>query len=975
MPRSDLRSQNVQLQQINQQCEQENQALRSRLVAEQTQKRAYRKRWKDARANGEAAAQQNPDRAADALALKQKNGKVARWVRDLVVKHVANGQPLDRALALAVDSYEAANIEVTGNVTKPGELATHCIVEHALMLLDVQLHHLAEHIREHARCGTPTDAAVAAVADAGDVPHPDDLTTTLDFLCDRSLDVPPPEDVDVGVIAGSTPDIELEEERGGCGLMWMSFDGSSQTRNNRAEIVLNLGGYEHAPKRGEFTCYLEEYSGESGPRVELVALLHKLREMRRRQDEMGIPKSEQIYLYDLPAAVGDNCSSNRGPNSGMITMIEIVRRHEFLFLRTIRPNMQRFVPTVFQSCQHHDSALVQVLMDFLRRQLDTEQPCPCSDRACAEWMVSDGEAGVRGQNTKECWSSNVARFLAGTFKKRDDWTTHLLHTTGDATGIPVVKTSRFWSVIIVAGDYLYPRIEEVQKFREKYISTLKAKQLGKTLNYAAQNWDLLDFDWLTDAVMYHSFHQPFNYGAEHNTADEQAKYIHDQVEYYQKMLPIPVTGAQAQANTTTAADALAVGADAQATAAANCALQAHWRLHALPRLVDRRLHEENRAAFRAHGQQRWGSLKYDHTAGRYKEAAVEARAQELLHGSARPGHVRQEALTVPELTPKLLERLRCMPLAIVDRLTKHLDSIVATGEAHPVISASGAVNENFLSEDAFRHWRRLYDRNVNTRAGIIEAIRRIKLAPVRHTYANPPEWADEPYLRGLSKRAHHTMRHVWPSRWDRARQRVEAMERSLAMEQAKQDRADLKAAKHKRDVEALLGGWLEMGGADGADRTRLAAGELLTWQHIVEHIVDLAEKGANGKNQTRRTGWGVAAIRNQLYLRNLRAAERSAAMAEALQEAGLIKSATGSINVTTSMKRGELKNILEQVLRVENKVRAEAVAAEDGGDGWDAAVAGDVPAPPRRSQRERARRPARYANTGDSPARQRPRHQ
>eukprot|EP01047_Picozoa_sp_COSAG01_P097141 COSAG01_NODE_27509_length_684_cov_0.935043_1_plen_66_part_10 len=60
---------------------------------------------------------------------------------------VANGQPLDRALALAVDSYEAANIEVTGNVTKPGELATHCIVEHALMLLDVQLHHLAEHIR------------------------------------------------------------------------------------------------------------------------------------------------------------------------------------------------------------------------------------------------------------------------------------------------------------------------------------------------------------------------------------------------------------------------------------------------------------------------------------------------------------------------------------------------------------------------------------------------------------------------------------------------------------------------------------------------------------------------------------------------------------------------------------------------------------------------------------------------------------
>jgi serine/threonine protein kinase len=68
--------------------------------------------------------------------------------------------------------------------------------------------------------------------------------------------------------------------------------------------------------------------------------------------------------------------------------------------------------------------------------------------------------------------------------------------------------------------------------------------------------------------------------------------------------------------------------------------------------------------------------------------------------------------------------------------------------------------------------------------------------------------------------------------------------------------------------------------ADGSC-TRLPTTELLTQQHITEGTTDLAERGANGKIQTWKTGWNVAAIHNQIYLRNLGAVERSEAMAKA----------------------------------------------------------------------------------------------
>ena len=144
-----------------------------------------------------------------------------------------------------------------------------------------------------------------------------------------------------------------------------------QGRTGREEIVINLGGYEQAPKRGEFATYLELYGGESGPRIELLHILDWLEyTVRKRQAELGVPESERTYLYDLPVGVGDNCSSNRGERGGLFAMVEIIRRHEYQYLKTIRSGMGKYVETVFVSCQHHDSALISVWFNKRKLELD-----------------------------------------------------------------------------------------------------------------------------------------------------------------------------------------------------------------------------------------------------------------------------------------------------------------------------------------------------------------------------------------------------------------------------------------------------------------------------------------------------------------------------------------------------------------------------------------------------------------------------
>ena len=79
-------------------------------------------------------------------------------------------------------------------------------------------------------------------------------------------------------------------------------------RNDREELALNIGGYRGAPDTGEFAAMMENHTGQSGPRTELLELLDWLRRLRRRQRFLGFKESELTYLYDIPVWVVDNCA-------------------------------------------------------------------------------------------------------------------------------------------------------------------------------------------------------------------------------------------------------------------------------------------------------------------------------------------------------------------------------------------------------------------------------------------------------------------------------------------------------------------------------------------------------------------------------------------------------------------------------------------------------------------------------------------
>ena len=45
---------------------------------------------------------------------------------------------------------------------------------------------------------------------------------------------------------------------------------------------------------------MENHTGQSGPRTELLELLDWLRRLRRRQRFLGFKESDLTYLYDIP---------------------------------------------------------------------------------------------------------------------------------------------------------------------------------------------------------------------------------------------------------------------------------------------------------------------------------------------------------------------------------------------------------------------------------------------------------------------------------------------------------------------------------------------------------------------------------------------------------------------------------------------------------------------------------------------------
>ena len=288
------------------------------------------------------------------------------------------------------------------------------------------------------------------------------------------------------------------------------------------------------------------------------------------------------------------------------------------------------------------------------RKLDAEEPCPFTGRAASDWL---GPEGVRGQNSKECWSSNVARFLAGCFKKNSSWGAYMLSNYGDDGGIPVVKSARFWSVMIVASDYLYTRFDYIFKFHEAHREVYKDKQIGKTLEYAALNKDLLEFDWLLNAVDYHGFHSPFNKSAQAKGPKEQAAYVRRVVEEHRAMTTDDTK------------------------------MLAHWRKHARTAMVNRELFKEKAEYFK--------TTKGAGEKGRVQPPAEVARRRAEL----------TRTLPVPDPAPNLLPRIRAMHEAVVTKLSEHLSEISAEGDVEKSVVKCNAPNENFVAEDSFQQSR------------------------------------------------------------------------------------------------------------------------------------------------------------------------------------------------------------------------------------------------------------------------------
>jgi hypothetical protein len=102
-------------------------------------------------------------------------------------------------------------------------------------------------------------------------------------------------------------------------------------------------------------------------------------------------------------------------------MIDIVRRLEYKMLKSsTRPNIGKFVATVTQSCQHHDSNLINVEFSRLLRVLDLLLADPFNG-------ISPAVDCIGGNKKTECFSINTARFIASSLKKSKNWRSFMLY--------------------------------------------------------------------------------------------------------------------------------------------------------------------------------------------------------------------------------------------------------------------------------------------------------------------------------------------------------------------------------------------------------------------------------------------------------------------------------------------------------------------------------------------------------------------
>ena len=341
----------------------------------------------------------------------------------------------------------------------------------------------------------------------------------------------------------------------------------------------------------------------------------------------------KAFIASPLSRVVDNCSGNRSEN-GLLTMVEIVRRLEYNFLKAgCRPTIGKYVGTEVHSCQLHDSNLVTVQLSRLLLKID---------KAKGVRFVHSNK-GEAGQKKTECYTMNLARWIAGALKKEPDWKAFLRVEYGDTGSIPAVKSSRFWSVMIIMGDYLYPRITALVKFHEIMKDKLNGSQLGNNLKDLMEQLELFEFDCLLESVDRHGFHSPFTYRASNESNDKQARFVQRVTAFHKKC----------KTNHTTRAS--------------------YWAAHARRAIVNRKLKEWEREFF-----------------------SENKRAPSTRARVRKTKDIRRDITDVElQIPTQYKERVKAMHSAVVTKLTEHVGPITETGEVPVPVYLSAAPNTTF----------------------------------------------------------------------------------------------------------------------------------------------------------------------------------------------------------------------------------------------------------------------------------------
>eukprot|EP01043_Picozoa_sp_COSAG02_P014442 COSAG02_NODE_595_length_19813_cov_12.215380_20_plen_640_part_00 len=619
------------------------------------------------------------------------------------------------------------------------------------------------------------------------------------------------------------------------------------------------------------------------------------------------------YLYDIPVWVVDNCSGNRATN-GLITMIDIVRRLEYKMLRDgCRRGIGPYIKTDTQSCQLHDSNLVNVQLSRFLLAIDRANGVG----------FSHSNSGSAGNKKTECFSMNLARWLAGCLKKDPTWSAYMLEEHGDDGGIPAVKSARFWSVMITMGQYMYPRLKYLQEFAQSQKARLSGTQLGNNLADMQDNFALFEFDCLLSAVDYAGFHSPFMYGAANYSSEKQAKRVQRVTEFHRR-----------------------AGTDCVARSR-------YWAAHAKNAIVQRKLTEWKCDYWATHNK----------LPGKWKTQRQRAIFKRQLT---------EDAIQVPAQYER---RVKSMHKAVVTKLEEHIGHLVETGKVPIGVKLTTAPSSNFPVEcvgsqlllrgsqllqllvwprclalleethwscplrmyvcrDVFQEGRRHQERSSILRIENQSALRRVRKAPPlaadgcsQYTIANPPAWYPQWMREDLKERARNIIANDWVSKRKRAQMRWRSTSELATWEATRALGREERTDRQADDVRAQVGGWV----GDGEDAYQLPAMTLMT--------IAMYDQMSWSKDEMAKRKWTTKAIGNQMKLRNLPEFKqvRTKSVVDEYHRRKLL--GRGESLRTSAKTTEELAKLLREVLEAEHiataaeKAQAEARAAIEASEG------------------------------------------